>query len=90
MAKEPCKKTTSKSGIETEIEVEGYSVFVTFTDPKSGDTVLLKLHRRASNAFQALLATCDGAAEDSGTMAVTLRGEMTLKRSNDNAEPPAI
>lgn len=90
MPKSACKSVPSKSGIDTEIVSEGYYVFIAFQSPKTGETVEIKLRRSSSNALTALLTVCDGAAEDAGTMAVTLRGEMTIRRAESHAAPSAI
>jgi hypothetical protein len=76
MSKEPSKQPPSKTGIETEIQSEGYSVFMSFTDVKTGKTAMLKLHRRAAAALWALLGACDSAADDAGAMTASLRGSI--------------
>lgn len=88
MANEACKKPASIAGIETEIEVEGFAVFVNLRDTRTGLAVQAKLHRRAAAALRALLGDCDGPAEDAGAMSVILRGELTT-RGND-AKPPTV
>jgi len=95
MPKEPCKRSSSQSGIETEIQAEGYSVFVSFRDAKTGETVMLTLHRRASAALWALLGATDGSSEDAGAMTATLRGTITFNHpkaeaENENERPPTV
>jgi hypothetical protein len=87
-SKEPTKQPPSRTGLDTEIDSEGYSVFVSFSDRKTGDRVMLTLHRRAAAALTALLGAVD-ASEDSGATEVTLRGDMQITRST-HAEPSAI
>lgn len=80
------KQGTSKSGIEVEIDPEGFNVFVSFRDQKTGATAAVKLHRSAANALRALLASSETETDD--TSAVILRGELTL--GLPHAEPSPI
>jgi hypothetical protein len=93
MPKASSKTAPSKHAIDAEIEVDGFAVFASFTDTRTGETVEMKLHRRAAAALSVLLGTCDGVDEERGAMAVTLRGEMQFihaKGPNEDERTPAI
>lgn len=89
MAKEPSKSRPSKSLVNCEIEPEGFSVFISFSDT-FGRKVVVKLHRRAANAVHALLGACDGVSEDTGAMTVSLRGELTISQTEPEHAASAI
>lgn len=87
MAKETSKQSPSKSGVECEIDPEGFYVFANFRDVKTNVKASLKLHRKAANALRALLSSSE--ADDDDTFAVILRGELTIE-GNPNEQSPVI
>lgn len=82
MSKDERKKSTSRGGVEVEVNPEGFAVFVDLRDLKTGTRVSIKLHRSAANALRALLATAEH--DDDDNFAVILRGELTVRSEQSN------
>lgn len=88
MPKQPSKTRPSSGRLEVEVDPEGFSVFVSFRDEKTGNAASLKLHRSAAAALRSLLTSSE--RDDDERYAVILRGELEIKEKEPNARTPAI